>query len=135
MFSLGVETVSTHFDAFDTSEGVVHVLTKTRWAIIIPMPHTSVMPHRGTQLARLGTMIKWTTKDPAVLATLHARVVDVVREVGISGMRDIADSARMSDRVAKTFGGTWQDVVRHAAEDGVPFPLPDDILPFIRGFT
>jgi len=93
------------------------------------------MPHRGAQLARLGTMIKWTTKDPAVLASLHARVVDVVKQVGISGMRDIADSARMSDRVAKTFGGTWRDVVRHAAEDGVPFPLPDDILPYIKGFT
>jgi len=127
--------MSTHFDALETDDGIVHVLTKTRWANLIPMPHTSVMPHRGTQLARLGTMIKWTTKDPDILATLHSRVVDIVKQVGISGVREIADSARMSDRVAKTFGGTWHDVVRQAAQDGVPFPLPDDILPYIKGFT
>src|SRR4051794_1234940 len=99
------------------------------------MPHTSVMPHRGTQLPRFATMIKWTTKDPAVLASLHACIVDVVKQIGIAGMRDIADSALMSDRAAKTFGGTWRDVLRHAAEDGVPFPLPDNVLAHIKGFT
>ena len=93
------------------------------------------MPHRGAQLKRLGTMIKWTTKDPTTLATLHSSIIRVVEQVGISGVREIADAARMSDRVAKTFGGGWRDVVASAAQDGVSFPVPDDVLRYVKGFV
>ncbi len=40
----------TFYDSVDTSEGVAHILTKTRWLGVVPMPRTSVMPHRGTEL-------------------------------------------------------------------------------------
>lgn len=126
--------MSTYFKAIDTNEGQVHVLTKTRWMGFVPMPHTSVMPHNATDLKRLGTFIKWTTKDPAMLATLHEAIVRLVEEVGISGLVEIANSARMTARVAKTFGGTWHDIVKQAAQDGVAFPVPDDVLRYIKGF-
>ena len=95
--------MATHFNALETSEGMVHVLTKTRWAGIFPMPHTSVMPHSGAELKRLGTLIKWNTKEAALLSTLHQGIVRLVEQVGISGIREIANSARMTDRVAKSF--------------------------------
>jgi hypothetical protein len=107
--------MATYYDHVETSEGIVHVLTKTRYLWILPIPRTSVMPHSGSQLGRLGTMIKWITNDPATLHRLHSRVIELVREFGVSGIRDIANSARMSDRVA--------------------FPMPDDVLRYIKSFV
>jgi len=126
--------MSTYFKTLDTSEGQVQVLTKTRWMGFIPMPHTSVTPHNATDLKRLGTFIKWTTNDPAVLATLHDAIVRLVEEGGISGLVEIANSAKMTERVAKTFGGSWRDIVKQAAHDGVSFPVSDDVLKYIKGF-
>ena len=126
--------MSTYFKVLDTREGQVHVLTKTRWLGFVPMPHTSVTPHSAGDLKRLGTFIKWTTKDPATLATLHDGVVRLVEQVGISGLAEIAESARMTERVAKGFGGTWHDIVKQAAQDGIPFPVSDDMLRYMKGF-
>ena len=126
--------MSTYFKALDTNEGQVHILTKTRWLGFFPMPHTSVMPRNASDLKRLGTFIKWTTKDPATLSTLHDAIVRLVEQVGISGLAEIGNSVKMTSRVAKTFGGSWQDIVKQAAEDGVAFPVPDDVLRHIKGF-
>ncbi len=126
--------MSTYFKALDTSEGQVHVLTKTRWMGFIPMPHTSVTPHSAADLKRLGTFIKWTTKDPPMLSTLHDAIVRLVEQVGISGLVEIGNSVKMTARVAKTFGGTWHDIVKQAAQDGVAFPVPDEVLRYIKGF-
>jgi hypothetical protein len=126
--------MSTYFKALETSEGQVHVLTKTRWMGFIPVPHTSVMPHSAANLKRLGTFIKWTTNDPATLATLHDAIVRLVEQVGISGLVEIGNSVKMTARIAKTFGGSWQDVVKRAAQDGVAFPVPDDVLRYMKGF-
>lgn len=125
----------TFYDSIDTTEGVAHILTKTRWVGIVPMPRTSVMPHRGGELRRLGTAIRWTTKDAATLRTLHGRVLELVQQFGLSGIREIATTARMTDRVAKTFGGTWQDIVKQAAQDDAPFPIPNDVLRYIKSFV
>ena len=126
--------MATYYDSVETSEGIAHVLTKTRYLGIIPAPRTSIMPHSGSELGRLGTAIRWTTSDSETLRSLHTRVVALVREFGVSGMREVANSARMSDRVAKTFGGSWRDVVASAAQDGVAFPIPDDILQHVKSF-
>jgi hypothetical protein len=126
--------MSTYFKALDTSEGVIHILTKTRWLGFVPMPHTSVAAHNAGDFKRLGTFIKWTTKDPATLATLHDGIIHLVEQFGISGLVEIANSAKMTERVAKTFGGSWHDVVKQAAQDGVAFPVPDDILRYMKGF-
>jgi len=74
------------------------------------------------------------TNDPAVLATLHDAIIRLVEEVGISGLVVIANSAKMTERVAKTLGGNWRDIVKQAAQDGVSFPVPDDVLKYIKGF-
>ena len=126
--------MSTYFKALDTSEGEVHVLTKTRWMGFIPMPHTSVTPHGVAGLNRLGTFIKWTTDDPATLAALHDAIIRLVEQVGISGLVEIGNSVKMTSQVAKTFGGSWQDIVKEAAQDGVAFPVPDDVLRYMKGF-
>ena len=126
--------MSTFFKALDTSEGQVHVLTKTRWLGFVPMPHTSATPRSAGDLKRLGTFIKWTTGDSATLSTLHDGIVRLVEQVGISGLVEIGNSVKMTARVAKTLGGSWQDIIKQAAEDGAAFPVPDDVLQYIKGF-
>jgi len=126
--------MSTYFKAFDTSEGQVHVLTKTRWMGFVPMPHTSVTPHSAGDLKQLGTFIKWTTNDPATLATLHDAIVRLVEQIGISGLVEIGNSVKMTERIPKTFSGSWHDIVKQAAHDGVAFPVPDDVLRYMKGF-
>jgi hypothetical protein len=94
------------------------------------MPH----PCSAADLKRLGSAIKWNTNDPATLITLHEATVRLVKQFGASGFVEIANSAKMTARVAKTFGGNWHDIVKQAAEDGVAFPVPDDVLKYIKGF-
>jgi hypothetical protein len=133
----GVAPMSTYFEVVETNEGQVHVLTKNRWLYIFPMPHTSVMPRRGSDLMRSGTLIKWTTKDPALLATLHDAIVRLVQEVSISGMVEIAQSAKVTEQVWKAVGGSGsglQEIVKQAAQDGVSFPVPEHVLKYIKGF-
>jgi len=126
--------MSTYFKAVDTSEGSVHVLTKTRWLGFIPMPHTSVMPQGAADLKRLGTFIKWTTRDATTLATLHEAIVRLVQQNGVSGLVEIGNSVKMTERVASTVGGDWRDIVKQAVRDGVAFPVPDEVLRYIKGF-
>jgi hypothetical protein len=131
--------MSTCFKALDTSEGQVFVLTKTRWMGFVPMPHTSVTPHSAANLTRLGVFIKWTTNDPPTLARLHDAIVRLVEGVGISGLAGFAnDMTRTEQRVAKISGVRWHDVVNHIvkemAQEGVAFPVPDDVLRYIKAF-
>lgn len=129
--------MSTYFKVLDTNEGRVYVVTKTRWLHIFPIPHTSVMPHRASGLKHLGTFIKWMTDDPALLATLHDAIVRLVQDVGISGLVEIAQSAKMTERVWKAFGGAGSGlhgIVKQAAQDGVSFPVPEHVLKYIKGF-
>ena len=129
--------MSTYFTVLDTNEGQVHILTKSRWLYIFPMPNTSVTPHNAIELKRLGTFIKWTTNNPVMLSTLHDAIVSIVQDVGISGLVEIANSAKMTERVWKTFGGTGSglhEIVTQATQDGVSFPLPADVLKYIKGF-
>ena len=126
--------MSTYFKVLSTNEGLVHIVTKTRWMVFFPMPHTSVMPHNALALKQMGTFIKWTTNDAVVLAALHDAIVHLVVQVGISGLVEIANNVKVTEQVAKTYGGSWQDIVKQAAQDGVPFPVPDDVLRYIKGF-
>ncbi len=59
----------------------------------------------------------------------------VLADYGISGLVEIGNSVKMTQRVAKTFGGDWRDIVKQAAQDGVAFPVPDDVLQYIKGFN
>lgn len=125
--------MSSYFKVLSTNEGLVHIVTKTRWILFFPIPHTSVMPHNAPALKRLGTFIKWTTKDETKLSTLHDATVHLVEQVGISGLAEIAKSVKVTERVAKTYGGNWHDIIKQAANDGVPFPVPDEVLRYIKG--
>jgi len=91
-------------------------------------------PCSAADLKRLGVFIKWNTNDPATLLLLHKGIVRLVEEFGISGLFEIANSAKMTQQVAKTFGGNWHDIIKQTAQDGVAFPLPDDLLQYIKGF-
>ena len=104
--------MTTNFKALDTSEGLAHVLTKTRWLGFVSMPQTSVMPHNATDLRRMGTLIKWTTIDPAVLTTLHDAIVLLVGEAGISGVFDIANCVKMTEQVVGRLGIDWRGAIK-----------------------
>ncbi|SRR5258708_9859785 len=125
--------MTTYFNALDTAEGLVHVLTKTRWLGFIPMPHTSVMPH-AADLKRSGTFMKWTTRDATTLGTLHEAIVRFVQQNGVSGLVEIGNTVKMTERVASTVGADWHDIVKQVAQDGVAFPFSDEVLKHIKGF-
>jgi len=72
--------MASYYDSVETSEGIAHVLTKTRYLGIIPLSRTSVMPHKGSELGRLGIAITWATNDVAILRTLQSRIIELVRE-------------------------------------------------------
>jgi len=123
----------------DTPEGQAHVSTKSKWMHIVSMPHTGILPHpcSAGDLKRLGTFIKWTTDDPGILANLHEAIVRMVKEVGVSGMIEIAESAKMTERMGRAFGGgegSFREIVKMAAQDGVQFPMPDELLQYVKGF-
>jgi hypothetical protein len=123
----------------ETVEGHAQIMTKSRWMYVVPMPHTSIMPYpcSASDLKRLGTFIKWTTDDPAVLAKLHDSIVSLVQEVGITGMVEIANNAKMTEQIWKRFGGAGsglQDAVEMAAQEGVTFPMPANALKYLKGF-
>ena len=70
------------------------------------------MPHKATDLLRrLGTFIKWTTNDPAVLATMHDAIVRLVVEVGISGLFEIANCVKMTEQVVGRLGIDWRGAI------------------------
>ena len=99
------------------------------------MPHTSVMPHGAADLKRLGTFIKWTTRDAATLATLHEAIIRLVQQSGHSGLAEIGNSVKMTKRVARAVGGDWRGIVRQAARDGATFPISDEVLRYIKDFV
>ncbi len=123
----------------DTAEGQAHVFTKSKWMYLVSLPHTGVLPHpcSAADLKRLGTIIKWTTDDPSILAKLHEGIVSLVKEVGVSGLVEMAESAKMTERMGRAFGGgegNFREIVKMAAQDGVQFPMPDEVLQFVKGF-
>jgi len=99
------------------------------------VPHTSVMPHGATDLKHLGTFIKWTTRDDTTLATLHKAIVGLVQQGGASGLVEIGNSLKMTERAASAVGGDWHDIVKQAARDGVSFPIPDEVLRHVKRFV
>lgn len=126
--------MSEYFKALDTDEGRVHVLTKSRWMGLVPMPHTSVVPHKATDVGRLGTYIRWATKDPAMLSTLHDAVVRLVEEVGISGLFEIANREKQTERIAKSMGISWRELAEEAAKSRDVIPVLDDVLRHVERF-
>lgn len=122
------------FTLVETNEGLVHVVTKRRWLGVVPMPHTSVMPQEA-DLRRLGTFIKWSNTDTATLATLHEAIVSLLKEAGPSGLAEIRNSVRITKRLASAVGGDWHDIVKQANRDGVPFPILDEVLQYLKSFA
>jgi len=121
----------------ETAEGQAQIMTKSRWMYVVPLPHTGIMPYPPSAAdLKCGTLIKWKTDDPAVLAEMHNSIVRLVQELGISGMMEAANSAKMTEQVWKKFGGVgsgMQEVVEMAAQDGVSFPIPANILKYLKG--
>ena len=103
------------------------------------MPHTTIMPYpcSASELKQFGTFIKWNTNDLATLKTLHEAVVRLVAEVGAPGMVEIANSAKAAEQILKAFGGAGQGlqhIAEMASRDGAPFPIPPNVLKYVKGF-
>ena len=133
----GLLNMSSQSTIVDTKAGQAHVSTKSRWLCVFPMPHTGIMPYpcKFTDLKHVSVLIKWSTNDPAILATLHNAVIQLTQEFGVLGLKEIANTVRMTAGVAKTFGGDWHDSLKEAAREGATLPVPDDVLKYIKGFV
>jgi len=128
----------TYFKVLNTNEGEIHILTKTKWLYVFPMPHTSVMPRSSTNLKRLGTLIKWTTNNPEKLKSLHDAITRLVEQIGISGLVEVANSAKMSEQMWKGTGAKGNgllELVKMAKQEGIDFPVPEDVLKYIKEFA
>ena len=122
-----------------TKEGQADVSTKSRWLYVFPMPHTGVMPYpcSATELKQFGTFIKWTTDNPAALAKLHESIVRLVGEIGVSGLVGIANTWKMAAPMWRVAGltGTGAEVMRGMVLEGdFHFPMPADVLEYLKGF-
>lgn len=127
--------MSTFFKVLATEEGDVHVLTKTRWWFVFGMPHTSVLPRAGRDLARYGTVFKWNTRDRTKLALLHEEVCQLVEKIGISGLADVAASATSSAHFLQALGrGSIREAMRQLREDIAPVPVTDFLIEHLTGF-
>ena len=132
--------VSDYRDIIEISEGQAQIMTKSRWMLVLPMPHTGIMPHpcSAAELGRFGTVIKWTTGDPVVLAQLHGSVVQLVKELGVAGILEVANSVKVAEQARRKFGGgncriqEW--IEQSAALSGVSFPMPANTLKHLKGF-
>jgi hypothetical protein len=116
----------------DVKDGRAHVSTKSRWMFVLSMPHTGVLPHpcSAVDVKRLGTVIKWTTDDPAVLKKMHEAIVRVVQDIGVGGFFYAAQVAKTRKQV---YGHSWlQDMVQLATWG--EFPTPADVVKLIKGF-
>ena len=102
------------------------------------MPHTGIMPYPfSTADLKYGTIIKWTTDDSKVLAELHDFTVLLVQEVGITGMVVIADYAKLRQQTWKRYGGSDYGISMTfgmAADGSVDFPMPVNVLRYLKGF-
>lgn len=105
---------------------------------VVPMPHTGIMSYSPSAAdLKNGTLIKWTTDDPAVLSDLHDSIVSLVQVVGISGMMEITNMLKMTEQVQKKFGGAGSEIQEWVEESavlgGVSFPMPANILKYLKG--
>ncbi len=116
----------------ETNEGRVHVITRSRWLYVFPMPYTSVAPHRAADLACLGTFIRWQSSAP--LATCHEAVIHLVKEIGISGVASMAANEKNNERVAKAAGLTYRELLEEAMKSREALPDLDGVLRYVKRF-
>jgi hypothetical protein len=127
-------SVTTFFDTVETGEGLTHILTKARWLGIVPMPRTSVVSRATADLRRWGTLIKWTTKDPVILASLHEAIVRLVQQIGPSGLAAVRNSVITTQRIAVFSDTNWRVEVEEATRNG-RLLIPDEVLRHLKTFA
>jgi len=101
---------------------------------ILPLPYTSIVRHKTSDLVRVGILIKWIPKNKEMLETLHNAVIRLVLEVEISGLADIADRERKNERVARSMGKSYHELFLLAAQSRDAIPVLDDVLRHVRRF-
>lgn len=121
----------------NTKEGQAHISTKKRWMFFFWMPHTGVLPYpcRATDLKQFGTFIKWRTSEPATLEKLHNAIVQLVQEIGVSGLAEVVNSAKAAQQIWRTFGGAdsgLQDIARVADQHGIKIAILSEVIEFIK---
>ncbi len=42
---------------------------------------------------------------------------------------------KATERVASVAGGDWHDIIKQASQDGVPFPITDEVLMHVKSFA
>jgi len=126
--------VTKYSTTLETNEGQVHVVTRSKWLGILPMPYTSVVPHRTSDLGRLGTFIRWEPTSYAALKTCHDAVIHLVEERGILGVANIASDEKRNEQVAKTMGLTWRAFAAEVARSREPIPDLDNVLKHAKRF-
>jgi hypothetical protein len=66
---------------------------------------------------------------------MHEAIVALVNKTGTSGLAEIGNSVKMTERLASEVGADWHDIIKQASEDGVPLPIPDEVLMHVKSFA
>jgi len=127
-------TLTSLIQTLQTDDGPVHIITRNRWLYIFPLCYTSIVPNSRKDLGVQGAFIRWNTKDSAIFPSLHAAVVRLVQDVGISGLADIAIGEKRTHRVAKAMGISYRELCDEAIKSREPMPVLDDVLKHARNF-
>jgi hypothetical protein len=117
-----------------TDEGLVHIITRTRWLYIFPLYYTSIVPNNLSDLRHRGVFIRWNTRQPAKLPSLHQAVIRLVEDIGVSGLADMAVVEKQTARVAKSMGISYRELCDEAIKSRDPIPVLDDVLRHVKNF-
>jgi hypothetical protein len=119
---------------FETDEGVVHIITRSRWLYVFPLCYTSVVPNSRRELVGKGTFIRWNTNDCTRLSSLHDAVIRLVEDVGISGLAEIVVGEKRTQRTAKAMGISYRELCDETIKSRAPIPVLDDVLGHVKKF-
>jgi len=118
-------------------EGFVHVITKSRSAALLPIPHTSIIPADSAAVKRFGIVIHWRTRDASTLGKMHEAVITMVESNSLVTLIEIINLAKAPPSALRKVGieGTGlYAVAKDWQNHGVPFPFPSEVVQHVKGF-
>ncbi len=115
-----------------TAEGIVRIVTHDKACFVFRHPHTSIIPPRMRWAGYVSCTLQWKSSDPKLLADLHSEIVQLVQQLGTTGLFEIGKSVKAAMML---LGPDISRTVERAKAEGIGFPLPGVVLENLKRFT